>query len=58
MLINVTVSRAAYSELTITVEAPSREEAMRIALLVAPDREFPNAHSADYEALGTGIPQK
>jgi hypothetical protein len=53
MLFNVTISRVAYSNLVISVDAPNKEAAELQALGIAPDREFPNAHSAEYEALGS-----
>jgi hypothetical protein len=53
MLFDVTISRVAYSNLVISVDAPSKGHAETKALMLAPDREFPNAHTAEYEALGS-----
>jgi len=53
MLFDVTISRVAYSNLVISVDAPNKEAAELIALILAPDREFPNAHTAEYEAMGS-----
>lgn len=49
---NVSVTRTAYRSTIIPVEAESTEEAVRKALAVAGDIEFPEEHDAEYSAEG------
>lgn len=55
MWIDVTVTRVAYQTMTISVDAASLKEAEMIALNEAPDHEFPNAHTSEYEVIGSNL---
>jgi len=48
----VTVIRTAYREMEIEVEAAGPKQAEEKALEIAPNREFPTEHDADYEVAG------
>lgn len=50
---NVTVYRTAYSSMSIQVQAEDEVDAQSIAILEAPNLEFPNANSADYDVGGS-----
>ena len=50
---NVNVYRTAYSSMTIQVQAEDEVDAQSIAILKAPNLEFPNANSADYDIGGS-----
>ena len=49
----VNVSRTAYSNLDITVEADTVEEAELKAVDTAGNYSFPNEHTSDYNAQGS-----